>query len=858
MSYKMQLSNNRACLMDIVEISDIPDISILIDKDQKEIDALKYNKECFENILSVIYSTYKNSIQLDRNTNICLSLVFKSNEVQNQIYSSKVSIYLVLRMIGNDNLTLNNKFYSLFSSLKSILKNGKYGINDSFNKEDVVNDISSISSHSVVALYKEPKTHNFQLSKEPVCISCNQIPIQDINSYRIIKMLNDSNASIVVLDVIPTSYLDSERQKIEQFTTILDNTRRGVGMFGVSNPLVEDVFNLYSRMISSATKPLYQFNIYCASKNNNGILADNLTSSISNELISTSVILNNANTITLPWYINNFVTKNIKGMLPTNLKDMYRLSLTTNLEETKEFFRIPYGNGSLTAGVNIARYDKSLSEFPEASVEKSDIVVGKLKKDPTKSIGFSYNSLTKNMLISGTPGSGKTTFAVNLLYDLWNKEKIPFFVIEPVKTEYREMIDLIDNLQVFTPGKDNVSPLIINPFIPPKYVNIGTYKSILKKAFSTAIPLPEESPINYLLDETISECYKAFGWYDDSTIDDEGVRIFTIDDFLKKFFYIFNKQGYRGEANNIGIAGMLRLRALLRKVGNNYNTISIDELLSKPTIVELDAIKNIEDKNLITTLLLLSIDSYLDEISKFEKLKNGKKLRNVLLLDEAHVLFETDHESSSDSAKNILRNMLAEKRASGMGIVISDQSPGRLSKEVVAFTNIKLTFNLVEKEDKEILQNSTAMENIPTSRFNSLKVGEAIYYINSISKPEEVITEDFRKKMNLNDNISDDELKLKHRYWNNKKYMTRPYKPCQKMDICKTGCDYHMRARAEKYALDYIEKHLDEIKKEKLDFKDIQKGFLATLAKEHSDLRFMKCANIHFVHIFEYKENYIF
>ena len=82
---------------------------------------------------------------------------------------------------------------------------------------------------------------------------------------------------------------------------------------------------------------------------------------------------------------------------------------------------------------------------------------------------ITQKDLAKHMLVVGTPGSGKTTFSVGLLDRLWKEHKIPFLVIEPAKNEYRALVQSIPELQVFTPGKNFISPFVliqITMFLP--------------------------------------------------------------------------------------------------------------------------------------------------------------------------------------------------------------------------------------------------------------------------------------------------------------------------------------------------------------------------------------------------------
>ena len=68
--------------------------------------------------------------------------------------------------------------------------------------------------------------------------------------------------------------------------------------------------------------------------------------------------------------------------------------------------------------------------------------------------GIPINQFTKHALIVGMPGSGKTNFSLGILLQFWKGFGLPFLAIEPTKTEYRALIDVIPDLQVFSPGKN--------------------------------------------------------------------------------------------------------------------------------------------------------------------------------------------------------------------------------------------------------------------------------------------------------------------------------------------------------------------------------------------------------------------
>ena len=204
--------------------------------------------------------------------------------------------------------------------------------------------------------------------------------------------------------------------------------------------------------------------------------------------------------------------------------------------------------------------------------------------------------------------------------------------------------------------------------------------------------------------------------------------MFNIADFIKCFQNTFDEIGYTGDAKNIGRAGVVRLNSLAN-LFDNYYSIPIQDLLERPTIIELAAIENSDQKALIISLLLLSILAYVNANYVGE---GG--LKNVILLEEAHVLLDSDANvgqgdaNPSAIAHGLVKRMLAEIRSYGVGIVIADQSPRKVSTDVVALTDMKMVFRLVESTDKQIIADSMNMSDSQVKRLSKLKPGEAFLF----------------------------------------------------------------------------------------------------------------------------------
>lgn len=820
----------------ILEITEVPDISILVKDGLENKEFSKKHKKEFESLITEFFFGCKQDFNTQyQNQDYSLSLVFKSEKVENQTYNANIKTYILIRGINENEEYLQFKLSELENSIKASLKGSKYGVNEISNEKEIIEEIKDKANKEKRVIIKDYQMNNLQSMYLQECFTFDKFPTKSENFTKIITTLMQYPDCEIIIDLIPTLLNQNEIANIESYSNVLDVISKGVaGPEGASaNILAEKPSTIYKYYETNKYGVLFSFNILiCANYNYINTITNRLTGELSlgmdNEYAKlNSMEINNyeidINTYfnSLPWVINEIVIdKNMQNPICTN-SELGRLPFIITGEEASEFFRIPYGDNVLTAGVKINKSDIASKSYNKKVINMGDIMVGTLKSSTNDDkIGFSLGDLTKHMLVVGTPGSGKTTFSVSLLDRLWKEHNIPFLVIEPAKNEYRAMIDSIPDIQVFTPGKDFISPYILNPFIPPKNVRLQSYKTVLKTAFSAGVSMG--TPLDKIFEDTLDECYSKAGWLPHYTIDD-GAEIFTMDDFLKTFMEVFERIGYRGDAANIGKAGYVRFKSLLRLFGN-YNTIPIEDLLKKPTIIELAAIENEDQKSLLIALLLLNIQSYVN--ANF--LGTGE-MKNVILLEEAHVLLAAGNDKSegeanpSAVAKKLLTRMLAEIRSLGVGIVIADQSPEKVTTDVVKLTNIKLAFNLVEKNDRTILGDSTDMKDIQVERLAKLRPGEAFFYMNGLEEPEEVITEDYRKKVQIRTTISDGEIAEKTTYWNDKKDKLKPFIQCGCTDCCNEGCNYMLKAEAEEYAKRIFNESFNEQSKDRSKLVEVYK-----------------------------------
>lgn len=811
----LELNSGEYVGIGAIEITSIPTLTILKDNYPQGTDIENEYKQGFSNLLTEMYQSYRTFTSKNSSAEVSFEFLWLTEPVTNQPFKAKIGLYMVLRAIGSDEPSAKLMVERLLSSCDSMLK--MYQYSSRRIDADVLQDgIGKISTQVIEALVKDERIENLQNQMLPNCYAFDRLNgcAHDLGS--LINSLIEHPNCAMSIQLIPTRLSAEENSAITQITPMLDTLSKGVMTQGVGNVSFSSADTLaetYRYYQSSKNNALfsYNFTVYGSAS-----AADDLSSKLHGALAYDSskptalkhIRFSNAdiqladNFIPLPWVINELLIQAERSPYiwsqNNSFQNFYRMPYIVTAEEATGIFRLPIGTQRISAGLPVNETESSSKTYAGNLINAGDIEIGMLKSSGNRdSIGISLKDLAKHMLVVGTPGSGKTTFSVSLLDRLWKDHHIPFLVIEPAKNEYRALIQSIPELQVFTPGKNFISPFVFNPFVPPKNVKLETYKSTLKTAFAAAVSM--STPLDKIFEESINNCYSDFRWLDTYTVDDKG-QTFNIADFIKCFQNTFDEIGYTGDAKNIGRAGVVRLNSL-SNLFDNYFSIPIQDLLEKPTIIELAAIENSDQKALIISLLLLSILAYVNSNYVGE---GG--LRNVILLEEAHVLLDAESNASqgdanpSAIAQGLVKRMLAEIRSYGVGIVIADQSPRKVSTDVVALTDMKMVFRLVEATDKQIVADSMNMSEAQVQRMSRLKPGEAFLFFNRLDEPEEVVTPDYRLENNISITLSDEGIRELSTYWSDKQEFLRPYPECAKTKYCTHSCDYGRRILAKEIA----------------------------------------------------------
>lgn len=729
-----------------------------------------------------------------------IELLFASQAVENQPYKAQVRVFLNVRMISQDEYTLKASLDGITHNISQQLKLLQYRFRWVDDAQGWQEKIFPQKSY----LYAIVKTEQYYVqSSMPVLAYAQTTEESEKKSFASLFMAMSSLPdSMVSFQLLPTRLLPQESL---MFQTVQGH---GEAMQTAGLPVLLS----YQGILES--QQLFQYNVLVAGNGPRiaGILSHVQSMMRGGSSAAFSVVNLTAEKLNLqrdflyyPWNINRRLLqcyRNVEawqsGKIDTSL---YRAAYLMTLAETVNFFRLPEDHNDLV-GISIRKNMQASLQLNERVVRADNIIIGQLADNEDVSIGCSPRALTKHMLVVGKPGTGKTTFAVNLLLQLYQRG-IPFLAIEPTKSEYRALIDAVPELQIFTPGNNSVSPFVINPFIPPKKISVEQYIPSLASAFKAAFSMP--SPLDTIFQAAIQEAYTQYGWKDYSTADDPDVQVFGLHEFILVFKKLIAREKYSAEVKgNLQSAGVLRLRNLIDQNANIYDTtksVPIEDILSKPTILELNSIDNAEQKAVLMALLLINICVY----TKHCQLGDGS-LKNAILIDEAHVLFKAQDGGNSSASTTVttLENMVAEIRSYGTSVIIADQSPLAVGTGIVKNTDLKIVFQLVDAADCQLMAAATSMSDEQRAQIPQLNVGQAMVSYGLLKEPVMVQTPDIRENQKIRLVVSNQEISERMSYWQEHPQYLIPFTECCYSHAC-TRCDLRLRSDANYLAARYLQ-----------------------------------------------------
>lgn len=388
-------------------------------------------------------------------------------------------------------------------------------------------------------------------------------------------------------------------------------------------------------------------------------------------------------------------------------------------------------------------------------ISKRNIRIGSIttpgrrcQKNIANIYSMDINDLSRHALIVGITGGGKTNTMKVLLSEIWRKNGIPFLVIESAKREYIELLQIspikaereFETLDVFTLGNETVHGVKyrLNPFEVIPGIAIQTHIDYLLSTFNASFEM--YAPMPYILEQAVYEVYKDKGWDLFSGRNIRGLKEFpTLSQLYYKIDVVTDRLGYDSEVqSNVKAALKARINSL--RVGgkgamlDTPKSIPMDQLLSNPTVFELEDIGDDDTKAFVIGILLVQLYEY-RKVSG-----SSKELKGVLVVEEAHRLLKnvtgTEGNNSRAKAVEFFCNMLAEIRSFGQGIIIADQIPTKLASDTIKNTNLKIVHRTVMEDDRECIGAAMHMTEEQKDYLSSLGRGCAAVFKEGDNRPK--------------------------------------------------------------------------------------------------------------------------
>lgn len=363
---------------------------------------------------------------------------------------------------------------------------------------------------------------------------------------------------------------------------------------------------------------------------------------------------------------------------------------------------------------------------------------------------LSRQVLNRHAFICGMTGAGKT----NTLFQILEGIAVPFWVIEPVKGEYRSLKGHYEDTKVWTmrtsdSETDIADVLQINPFWFPQgsslTFHIDSIKTIISSAFELSAAMPN------IVEQCLYNVYLKAGWniiansnvYRDILPEEYLYPSFS--DFTNEVADYLDKSDFGEEVlGNYKGALLSRLKSFTNGAkGVLLNTAKHPDyglFATGRNIIELEGLADDADKCLVMGTILVQYYQYLK--GHFHDQDKKKSLQHIIVIEEAHRLFKNVKPQSRgmegpDPAGQLvesLSNIMAEIRAFGEGMLIVDQSPTKVAEDVIKNSGTKIIHRIDNEKDIKMLQSAMLMPN-NTIGFSALSQGEALIRSDAMLRP---------------------------------------------------------------------------------------------------------------------------
>jgi hypothetical protein len=350
----------------------------------------------------------------------------------------------------------------------------------------------------------------------------------------------------------------------------------------------------------------------------------------------------------------------------------------------------------------------------------------------------------RHMCVTGMSGSGKTTFAFNVI-DALNKHNKNFLVFD-WKKSFRPIVASNANTMLFTIGDEKVSNLFkTNINRPPKGVApkewINVLCDLLTESFSVSFG------VHKVLLETLDEAFKEWGIYNGSENYPTWNHLkWRLEEKLEKI----NGREAGWLESALRIATVMTFGEFGKTV--NYkgkNSFTVEELLDKKVIFELNSLGNIEKKFFCEFIL-----TYIYKLKKAKQTNVRNGFDHAIIVDEAHNIFLK--KPTNFNNESVTDMIYREMREYGTSLICLDQHISKISDTVKGNSACHIAFQQQLPQD---IQDVSDIMQLRDQRhyFSSLPVGSAIVKLSERFNAPFLVEVPYSESRNIN--VTDEDIK---------------------------------------------------------------------------------------------------
>ncbi len=366
---------------------------------------------------------------------------------------------------------------------------------------------------------------------------------------------------------------------------------------------------------------------------------------------------------------------------------------------------------------------------PSKEQAKGDYQIGSVyysEKDLYE-FGLREDEWIQHMAILGRSGAGKTNLGFLILQMLKQKNK-PFLLFD-WKRNYRDLLSLPEfrDVEVYTIGR-NVAPFTFNPLIPPQGTDPKTWLKKLNQIIAHSYCLG--NGCLFLLQQAVDAVYEEAGVYN-GTVE----KWPTFKDVLDKA----RNMDTRGRESGWLSSTLRALSTLcfgdMDKLVNSSNNKTIDHILDKNVILELDALTQSDKTFFIESVLL-----YLHHKRMTEERREDFK--HSIIIEESHHIL-SDERKSLVGGQSIMDIIFREIREFGESLILLDQHPSKISLYALGNTYCTICMNLKHKTDINAMSQCLLLDK-ERDILGTLDVGQAVVKLQGrIHRPFQISIPEF-------------------------------------------------------------------------------------------------------------------